>query len=331
MAKSTGFFRGPEPASISVMRRSIEFPAARLWAALAACVLLGGAAGCQAEGDASATRPSGTQTSGTQPADTAPVDPATAARVRAALDARLAEVDTTVRRLPGLIASIRRDMRRHLNADHVVAAQRYGVGPVRDSTHVEALVRAGRLVRLPESARWWVVRELDQSLPYVTPGTMAALEEIGRRFHDRLEQRGLPPFRFEVTSALRTGEQQAALRRRNRNASGTTSSHEFGTTVDIAYLGFSAPQDLEQRSWAQLWPGGRAPADPLVAQLRAQALLRLDSLATRYANHIEGELGAVLQELQREGVVWPLRERGQPVYHTTLAGDVPAGTTTPVR
>jgi hypothetical protein len=284
----------------------------------ACCIVAGALVGCSA-GDG------GTDVQGTHAADVADThaagaleattDPAVEARVRASLDERLAEIEAAVQRRPGLIASIRQDMRRHLNAAHVAAARRNGVGPVRDSAHLARLVGRGDLVQLPDSTHWWVVRELDGSMPYVTPGTQAALEEIGRRFHARLDGHGLPPFRLDITSILRTGQQQSALRRRNPNASATTSSHEFGTTLDIAYLSFLAPETLDHESLA---PG----ADQrLSGPLRADLITRLDSLGTRYAPHLEGELGAVLQQLQRDGMVLALRERSQPVYHITVARD----------
>jgi len=237
------------------------------------------------------------------------------ARSRALLDERLDEIEAAVQRLPGLIGSIRQDMRRHLNATHVEAARRNGIGPVRDSAHQAALVRRGALVQLPDSTRWWVLRELDQSLPFVTPGTKAALEEVGRRFHARLDEHGLPPFRLDITSVLRTSQQQSALRRRNPNASATTSSHEFGTTLDIAYLSFAAPHSIDHGSLAL------EPDVQISRPLRAELISALDSLGTRYAPHLEGELGAVLQQLQRDGMVLILRERSQPVYHITVARD----------
>lgn len=235
------------------------------------------------------------------------LDATAAAPVRSALDARLVETEAAAQRLPGLIGSIRADTRRYLNDDHVAAAQRSGVSRVRDSTHVARLLGSEALVALPDSSEYWVLRELDQSLPYVTPHTRETLEELGRRFHARLRKQGLPPFRLDITSVLRTGEQQEALRRRNRNASRTTSSHEFGTTVDIAYLSFAAPRVIDD-----------PPAGRLDARLRAHATMRLDTLGTHYAPHLEGELGAVLQEMQREGTLMTLRERSQPVYHTTV-------------
>jgi hypothetical protein len=250
------------------------------------------------------------------PTGPAQLDAAAEARSRAAMEERLDEIEATVQRLPGLIGSIRQDMRRHLNATHVAAARRNGVGPVRDSAHLESLVARGALVQLPESTPWWVLRDLNYSLPYVTPGTKAALEEVGRRFHERLDERGLPPFRLDITSVLRTSQQHSALQRRNRNASATTSSHEFGTTLDIAYLNFAAPQSLDHPSLAMELD---ELDEQLSTPLREEMTTRLDSLGTDYAPHLEGELGAVLQQLKRDEIVLPLRERGQPVYHITVA------------
>ncbi|HSJ08572.1 MAG TPA: DUF5715 family protein, partial [Longimicrobiales bacterium] len=264
------------------------------------------AAACAPDPDAAPSQTNDPQ----QDAATAPgpdLDARAAAAVQAALDARAAEIEAAVQRLPGLIGSIRSDMRRYLNAEHVAAAQRSGVAAVRDSAHLMRLVGSKALVELSDSTHWWVLRELDQSRPYVTPHTREVLEEMGRRFHARLEEHGLPPFRFDITSVLRTEDQQEALRRRNRNASQTTSSHEFGTTFDIAYLNFAAPRVIEDPA-----------AGRLDARLRAYATMRLDTIGTRYAPHLEGELGAVLQEMQREGTIMTLRERSQPVYHTTV-------------
>ena len=251
------------------------------------------------------------------PEASAPAEPSDAvveARTRAALEQRLADIETSVQRLPGLIGSIRRDMRLHLNAAHVAAARSNGVGPVRDRTHLRTLVDRGALVELPESTEWWVLRDLNHSLPYVTPGTEAALEELGRRFHARLDEDGLPPFRLDITSVLRTSDQQSALQRRNANAADETSSHEFGTTLDVAYLSFAGPQSLDHPSLTQ-------PEDQVSPSLSAEISTRLDELGTKYAPHLEGELGAVLQELQRDGTVLLLRERHQPVYHITVARD----------
>lgn len=309
--------------------------------------------GCRGEGggnaETTATRGAATAREQTAPkaevpkpvASVEPVDAAMEERSRAALEKRVGEIESAVQRLPGLIASIRQDMRQHLNAAHVASARSNGVGPVRDGAHLAALVGRGALVQLPESTEWWMLRDLNDSLPYVTPGTYAALQEIGRRFHARLDEHGLPPFRLDITSVLRTSEQQSELQRRNPNASDTTSSHEFGTTLDIAYLSFAAPQSLDHPSLAA--EPDDAVIDPinsplnnrtnvqvvdrvndqinlqLSSTLRAEVSTRLDELGKLHAPHLEGELGAVLQQLEREEIVLPLRERSQPVYHITIA------------
>ena len=287
---------------------------------VAASALLGcgdGGAETRATGDVAAAHQATTPTEAapTEAAPTEASDAAQEARSRAELEQRLAEIESDVQRLPGLIGSIRQGMREHLNETHVSAARSNGVGPVRDRAHLTRLVDQGGLVQLPESTRWWVMRDLNHSRPYVTPGTRAALKEVGRRFHARLDEHGLPPFRLDVTSVLRTDDQQLALQRRNANAADKTSSHEFGTTLDIAYLSFAAPQSLDHSSLA---PERDHPVSP---SLRAEITTRLDSLGTLHAPHLEGELGAVLKELEREGTVLPLRERRQPVYHITVARD----------
>jgi hypothetical protein len=281
----------------------------------APCLLVAAALlGCGGDGDVEGAE---TTAAGVYEAGSSrePSDAHVETRTRAMLDERLAGIAAEVERLPGLIGSIRQDTRRHLNAAHVAAARRNGVGPVRDSAHLAALVGRGALVQLPDSTQWWVLRELDKSLPFVTPGTQAALEEVGRQFHARLDEHGLPPFRLDITSVLRTSEQQSALRHRNPNASATTSSHELGTTLDIAYLSFAAPQALDHGSV------GLEPDLQVSQPLRAELTAALDSLGTQYAPHLEGELGAVLQQLQRDGMLLILRERSQPVYHITIARD----------
>jgi hypothetical protein len=277
---------------------------------LVVCMTVGGSGCGQNESDAMGTTPWSSQ-------EATAVDAAAAAEAEAAMEAQLTQVESALRSLPGLIGSVQRDMRRHLNAAHVAAAQRNGVGPVRDSTHVEALVRAGRLVRLPDSTQWWVTRELDYSLPYVTPGTQAALEEVGRRFHSRLESRGLPAIRLDVTSVLRTDELQARLRRSNRNAASSTSSHEFGTTLDIAYSAFAAPLE-------PIVPLETAEAPWLEPHLARFASAMAESVAARRSRELQAILGHVLLELQEEGRVMVTLERLQPVYHLTVAREQPA-------
>ena len=71
---------------------------------------------------------------------------------------------------------------------------------------------------------------------------------LGRRFQERLAEMRLPPYRLEITSAYRTAERQARLRRSNANAAAGVSSHEFGTTVDLSYAAFAPPAAVSMAS-----------------------------------------------------------------------------------
>ncbi|MEJ2503421.1 MAG: DUF5715 family protein [Gemmatimonadota bacterium] len=185
-------------------------------------------------------------------------------------------------------------LRRYPNARHVERARQLGIRPA-DSAGMAALVAEGRLVRLEDSTDHWVVRELGASRPYVTPDTRALLVRLGEAFQRRLDRMGLPPYRFEVSSVLRTAASQAALRQRNENAAAGTSAHEFGTTVDVAYSGYAAPADL---------PSGLIPADaPDPTALEAVARAVLERMAARKSRELQAILGEVVTEAQDRGDV----------------------------
>ena len=141
--------------------------------------------------------------------------------------------------LPVMTTAQENALRRFLNASHVARARELGVR-VPDRAARDSLVAAGRLVELEDSTAHWIVRP-GTSPTYMVPEVPALLEELGRRFQERLAEMGLPPYRIEVTSALRTSGRQARLRGRNPNAAAGVSSHEFGTTVDLSYSAFAPP------------------------------------------------------------------------------------------
>lgn len=211
--------------------------------------------------------------------------------------------------VPLLTPAEEASLRQSSNAQQLARARALGVRPA-DSTALHGLVEEGRFVALDDSTSFWVVRELTHSLPYVTPDTRALLEQIGRRFQQRLAGMGLPPFRVEVTSALRTSADQAQLRDTNVNAAAGTSTHEYGTTLDLAYEGYAAPAAIEVP----------LPADPQAAAFaRAAAALALERVAARKSRELQKILGTVLRDMEREGLLMVTLERQQPVYHLTLA------------
>jgi hypothetical protein len=215
-------------------------------------------------------------------------------------------VDHKLRRVKGLSLAERATLRRDVNAIQIERAKQLGV---RVQSDLDALTRAGKLQRLIDNGPYWVVRELKYSVPYVTPDARDMLVQIGERFQARLDSLGLPHYRLDITSVLRTPENHAALRRVNRNASQIESAHEFGTTVDIAYRRFAPPAE---------------EAPPATSEVLSQLGQQLaDSLLTETAGSRSGELqavlGRVLQDMQQEGSLMVRMERQQTVYHITVA------------
>lgn len=230
---------------------------------------------------------------------------------------RADSVDDVLDPVPFLRPAEEAGLRRYLGAEHLARARRLGVPPG-GTGELDGLVAEGRLVALSDTTGYWVVRRLEHSVPYVTPSTRELLARLGRRFQARLEEMGLPAYRLEITSALRTAGDQAELRRVNPNAAAGTSTHEFGTTVDVAYSAFTAPVD--------------PIVDPVVPDapwLDSRVRFVADLAAERVAGRRSGELGAilgrVLREMQDRGDVLVTRESQQPVYHLTVARELADG------
>ena len=152
----------------------------------------------------------------------------------------------------------------------------------------DSLVATGSLVQLEDSTHHWIVRR-GTSPAYVVPHLRTLLEVLGERFQERLAVMGLPLYRLEVTSALRTSQRQARLRRSNGNAAAGTSSHEFGTTVDLSYAAFAPPADTPEKLLTGV-PTEFAP------HLERFVDLALESVSARKSR----ELGAIFSQVLRE-------------------------------
>ena len=236
-----------------------------------------------------------------------------------ALDVALARQDSALgalgrrfEQIDDLKTAQEQRLRRNRNAAHVAAAREAGVGRVDGTETIERLVDEGRLVPLRDSI-YYHIQKLDYSVPYVTPATAEALRTLGERFQARLAEAGLPRYRYVISSVLRTGENQRALRQINPNATGGVSSHEFGTTLDVVfhtYVYLDDPADA-------LAPTPYPVLDARLEPLRVRAF---DALGMRYWQELQGMLGRVLIEMQNEGTFLVLLEREQPVFHITARG-----------
>lgn len=135
------------------------------------------------------------------------------------------------------VGSVRVDRYRDLNEVHVAFAKTQGiVGFTTEKNLLESvdqMVKEGKLVKIADND-YYVLKELTHSHPYLTPGAARLLEEIGIRFRKKLEAKGLDKCYFQISSLLRSNENQKRLSRYNSNAS-SNSSHLYATTFDIAY------------------------------------------------------------------------------------------------
>jgi len=192
------------------------------------------------------------------------------------------------------------ELHQDVNAEQIAIARSLGVR-ASGATEITRLVKQGRLVALGDSTPYWVLRRMEHSAPYVTPDARAMLVQLGRRFHERLDSLGLPRYRMKVTSALRTDETQAELRRINSNASQTVSAHEFGTTVDVSHERFAVPT-------------GSGAATEM-----------LEEVGKENSRALQAELGRALADLRDAGALRVMMEDRQPVYHMTVARRAPAG------
>lgn len=275
-------------------------------AALAALTLTALVAGCAGDGTGAATGEGGGRSGSIR----AEVE-AALQRGMSRIAARSDSADDILLPLPLLTSAEEAGLRRYLSEQQLQRARALGV-PRPASSDLERLQREGRLVLLEASAPHWVVGQLDLSAAFVTPDARALLAELGERFHRRLAAMGLPLFRFEISSALRTSDDQAELRRTNPNAARGVSTHEYGTTVDVLYSRFAAPESLDD--WVD---AGGVPW--LEGHLRDIAVIAAERVAGRRAHELKAILGHVLLEMQREGRVMVTLERQQPVYHMTVA------------
>ena len=233
-------------------------------------------------------------------------------RELARIQARADSVDAIFQPLPLLRPQQESALRRFDNDAQLVAARRLGIPANTARQAVERMVADGRMARLADSTEHWVVRKLDHSSPYLTRDGAAAVRDIAQRFQRALASRGLPAYRLEVTSALRSAEDQAGLRTENVNAAAGESTHQYGTTFDIAYSAFAPPArpivapSLPEARWLE----------PHLAWVAATLA---ETVAARRSRESMAILGNVLLEIQGEGKIMVTLERLQPVYHVTVA------------
>ena len=172
-----------------------------------------------------------------------------------------------------------------LNDVQLTTASRLGMPPVQDRG-AAAAITDGRLVYAGNSP-FYMLKRLDNSIPYLVPRAQRLLSGIARTFVDSLMVKGVPPSLLIVTSLTRTRNDVARLQRHNSNAT-ANSCHCYGTTFDISYTKYAPLQD---------------PNGPTVRPVRDDTL--------------KWVLSEVLRDMRAQGLCYVKYEKKQGCYHIT--------------
>ena len=126
-----------------------------------------------------------------------------------------------------------------INSEQLAHAQTNGLKTIiknqkQFESQIDSLVEKGILVKIKPN-KYYNIRHLTHSYPYLTPDARDLLNLIGKRFQANLQAEGLPKYKFQISSLLRTIEFQRQLTHQNVNATFGLSAHYYGTTFDIAY------------------------------------------------------------------------------------------------
>ena len=190
---------------------------------------------------------------------------------------------------PAPIGTVSVNRYRDLNVIHLIYAKRGGISPFNTNKEFEqeigALMKDGKLAEITDNS-YYRVCDLTYSHPYLMPEAKKFLEDLGKSFQKKLEEKDLPKYYFQISSLLRTKENQKKLSRTNGNAT-TNSSHMYGTTFDIPYF------TLVKRTF--LWKEAEV-TDGRAAKLLSEAI----------------------GELRKEGRCIVVTERNETCFHITV-------------
>lgn len=139
---------------------------------------------------------------------------------------------------PGPIGTVKVDWYKDLNPIHLKHAKSNGISSFKTNEAfqegIKNFLKENKLVEISDN-KYYRVCHLTHSHAFLTPAAKEFLTELGKRFNKKLEEKNKPHYYFQISSLLRTIENQKDLSRGNGNAS-PNSSHYYGTTFDIPYF-----------------------------------------------------------------------------------------------
>lgn len=140
-----------------------------------------------------------------------------------------------------------------LNEAHLLHAQKNGLTQFFETNddfnaRIDDYTKTSTLVKVTEN-KFYQLKTLSHSYPYLIPEAVDMLNEIGYRFQKQLKEKKYKNFSFRISSLLRSVETQTKLSHKNFNAT-AHSAHLYGTTVDISYKNFyNNDTDSIESSW----------------------------------------------------------------------------------
>jgi hypothetical protein len=121
---------------------------------------------------------------------------------------------------------------------------------IQNDDELQEMILRQELLELTDSDGIALAPNLDVTRRYARPWTRDFVSDLGDAFYAQFSRS------IQITSAVRTVEQQKKLRRRNRNAAPiegeVASSHLAGTTVDIGKRGLSR----KEKKWLEQYLKG---------------------------------------------------------------------------
>jgi hypothetical protein len=121
---------------------------------------------------------------------------------------------------------------------------------IQNDDELQEMILRQELLELTDSDGIALAPNLDVTRRYARPWTRHFVNDLGEAFYAEFNRP------IQITSAVRTVEQQKKLRRRNRNAAPiegeVASSHLAGTTVDIGKRGLSR----KEKKWLEQYLKG---------------------------------------------------------------------------
>lgn len=150
----------------------------------------------------------------------------------------------------------------HLQHAHVNGIKHPIKNEIELKSSIDSLI-SNDIIEKVTPSRFYNIRPLTLSYPYLTPEANNLLKTIGKQFQQNLRKENLPIYKFQISSILRTIDFQQQLTNTKENITPNESSHYYATTFDIAYDKF------DRR--------GKSITDPKITAILEKTLIELRS------------------------------------------------------